>query len=205
MSKDRITPSEILLVINGGPPTNIDPEASKRGIREHKRIISEVKMGIIPLTLRQAGLELPVVSETPFETDIIDNMVLRARADLATDFMTIDLKPGRQIKGRYLLQAALTAIAHDVKGSAEVYLYDLGETYKIEDGGENAREEMEIIARNARIILNNEEEIKLKKRSLGGEGLYILGRQSIKLRKELEKNTEIVMDKIKKNLSVYKN
>lgn len=197
--KDVITISEILYVINGGPPANIDPEAAKRGIAAHKKVAEEIVSGVIPPTLRKVGLGPPVEKEKRLATDVGEGLSLHARADLIGEGITVDLKPGL-LRGRYLLQVAATCAARDEKSKGVIFLYRSRETYLMPDGGECARPEIEALAHGARRILDIQQELENNRRSLGNEGKFQLGRESFRLGQELQMTTEITCRKLQKNL-----
>ena len=198
--KDSISISEILFVLNGGPPMIDDPESAKRGIRAHKEATERIVGGDIPPSLQRAGLRVPIVREKLFETDVGDGLLLRARADLAGDGLTVDLKPG-EIRGRQLLQVAATCAARETKGAGAVYLYQSGQTYLIDDGGESARPEIEAMAKASRRILDIQSSLENNRRTLSYTEKQELGRESVRLGRELQTNNLVVAEKVKKRLT----
>lgn len=195
--------SEVLFVINGGPPQEMDPELARRGIAAHKKIEKEVTEGKIPPSLARAGLKPPITVEKRVCGNM-GNTQLSARIDLVGDNnMIVDLKPGADIQGRHLLQAAMAASANGEIGKAAVHLYGSGRTYVITDGGQSAREEIGAVVTNARRILENEAEMKTQRRTLGPAGMQQKGRETVRLRQELERNLSVAMEKIKSKLVKY--
>lgn len=195
---NTVTVSDINHVIDGIPI--VPPGASQRGIEAHKKIIGEVMNGLAPVGLIRAGLRSPVQREVTYRRIIAQDSELKlsARADLASNRVVVDLKPGSEPRDSHLLQAALTQYARGEGGNAVVFMYHNGDPYVIEGGGDVVGAEMEIIARNARRILDNEEELRHRS-SLRGAARDSIGRQSWELRKELDKNLMVVMDCLKSN------
>ncbi len=202
MKENRVSISEVLFVIRGGPPKDINPELAKRGIAAHKKIEQEAREGKIPPSLARAGLRPPITPEKTVHGNV-GGTELSGRIDLVgSDGMVVDLKPGADIKGRHLFQAAMAARA-DRSGKAAVHLYGSGRTYVITDGGQSAGEEIGVVVTNARRILENEAEMKNKRKTLGPVGMQQKGTETVKLRQELEKNLGDAMDKIKSKLVKY--
>jgi hypothetical protein len=200
VKENRVSISEVLFVINGGPPANIDPEASKRGIAAHRKLTEEMVGGVIPPTLRKAGLTAPVRPGKLVETDVGDSLSLSARPDLIGEGITVELKPGGEIRGRHLLQTAATCVARKEKGKGVVYLYQIKTSYLMPDGGEVARPEIEKMAHASRRILDIQTTLKNQGRSLGFKEKFDLNKESAKLGKELQQVTEIACRKLQKQL-----
>lgn len=202
MEQKRVSISQVLLVINGGPPQEMDPELARRGIAAHKKIEKEVTEGKIPSSLVRAGLRPPITPEKTIHGNI-GGTELSGRIDLVGEGgMVVDLKPGADIKGRHLFQAAMAARAHG-SGKAAVYLYGAEGTYLITDGGQSAGKEIGVVVTNARRILENEAEMKNKRKTLGPAGMQQKGTETVRLRQELERNLNVAMEKIKSKLVKY--
>lgn len=156
IEKRTVTKSDILYVFNNGPPPNVDRAATAKGIAEHKRIIDDVKRGDIPLVLKKVGVEKYIEGEKSVSTEIgPDHLFLSARVDMLFRQKVIELKPGL-IKGRYFLEAIIGVIASGQEGDAIVYLYNQNEVYLLEGAGRKYWPEIMDIARDARIILDNQ-------------------------------------------------
>lgn len=211
-----ITPSEIFYVVNGGPPVIIDRDAIKRGIEAHQRITNGVVQGRIPRGLQEIGIATePMVREKRVSSVIGPNgLCLNAQCDLISQSAVIELKPGREILGRYLLQAAIGVVASEEERDAIVYLYYCDKAFFIRRGQiEECRSKIIDIAREARIILDNQERVdELKKNpsprkrltglnTLAFETEWIggdvteksrLGQEAVQLREQFDKNILIV-------------
>ena len=199
--KDNISVSEVLQVINGGPPANADPEMSRRGILEHKSISSNVKQGILPPVLVRAGLTQPVQPEKTLKTTIANGLTLSARADMVAPTMTVDAKPG-VIKGRHLLQVGLTCVARNEPCDGTVYLYHHGQAYVMMGGAGDATPELKKIAVNSRQILDIQTTLS-NRSSIKGAAREALGRQSVSLRTDIDKNLGVALTKMKTRLVVF--
>lgn len=164
--KPTITPSEVILVIRGGPPKNTDPEASRAGIRAHQEVRRRIERGEPPPCLR--GIEK---NDPEFEKSLRreigpNGLTLSARADVMTRGAVIEIKP-KPLKGRHLLQTAMEC-ATGRKTTGVVYLYDgggngPGEAVVIPDGAQDLWPKLEGIAREARKILDLQGQIDEKR------------------------------------------
>lgn len=212
-----ITPSEIIFVHNDGPPAIIDREAINRGIKAHQKITSEIVGGIIPRGLREIGINTgPIARERRVSSMIGPNgLRLNAQCDLMGQRVIIELKPGKEILGRHLLQAAIGVVASGEEKDAIVYLYNCDKAFFI--GRERiaeCRSRIIDIAREARIILDNQERVdELKnnppprKRLTGLNTLAFetewiggdvnermrLGKEAVQARKQFDQNIGAVM------------
>ncbi len=211
-----ITPSEIIFVCNGGPPDSIDREAIRRGMEAHQRITNEIVQGRIPSGLQRMGVSLESMTRERRVSRIIgpEGLCLNAQCDLINPKVVIELKPGREIRGRYLLQAAVGVIASGKETDAIVFLYESGEATLIRrEKISECQPKILEIARAARVILDNQARVdELKKnppprRRLTGIRDYAfdsewvggdtnertrLSKESIEVRKVFEENIRIV-------------
>jgi|GEM_PF-6557136 len=203
MGKDTISPSEIILVMNGGPPLNPNLEEAARGRRMHKQIEDNTKNGKPPELIRRLGVDSHSVDRrtNTLKKDIGGGLFISAIADLKTDDKVIEIKPGTDIRGHHLLQLGLTCVAASAKKGA-VYLYDGDRLVDVPSGIEESTDALIGMARNARKILDTQEEIRLRP-SLNGAAKQAMGAKSVKLRREMEVQYNIFMTAIKPNMKTY--
>lgn len=211
-----ITPSEIIFVCNGGPPDSIDREAIRRGMEAHQRITNEIVQGRIPSGLQRMGVSLESMTRERRVSRIIgpEGLCLNAQCDLINPKVVIELKPGREIRGRYLLQAAVGVIASGKETDAIVFLYESGEATLIRrEKISECQPKILEIARAARVILDNQARVdELRKnppprRRLTGRDEFgfttewiggdvteksRLGRNTVETRKQFDTNIQIV-------------
>ncbi len=202
MKENRVSISEVLFVISGGPPKDMDPELARQGIAAHKQIEAKIRQGEIPPSLVKAGLRTPITIEKRVVKKV-GGAELSARIDLVGNGMVAELKPGPDIMGRHLFQVVMAAVANDGDGGAAVHLYRSESTYLITDGGKSARQEIEVVVTNAQKILENEVEMRTQRRTLGPAGMQRKGVETVRLRQELETNLNVAMEKIKSKLVKY--
>ncbi|MBP6989450.1 hypothetical protein KBB48_01595 [Candidatus Shapirobacteria bacterium] len=214
--KKTITPSEIIYVYNNGPPDNIDRDAIRRGMEAHRRITNEIVQGKIPLALQRAGvISNLMVREKRVSKEIGPHgLCLNAQCDLINPRVVIELKPGREIRGRYLLQAAIGVIASGKETDAIVFLYESGEATLIRrEKISECQPKILEIARAARVILDNQarvdelrknppprrkltgiSELAFETRWIGGDVTEKsrLGQETVEARKQFDTNIQIV-------------
>ncbi|OGL53244.1 hypothetical protein A3K55_02000 [Candidatus Shapirobacteria bacterium RBG_13_44_7] len=176
----RITASEIIRVIEGFPP-QYNPEAARRGIEAHKRIIGGMKSGQIPEILQRAGVRGPVRGEVREEVKLFDDLTLGARIDAEDERTNIELKPG-DLRGRHLLQTAAGCRARG-NGLGVVYFYDHERVAVLEDGGGEVWEDIGVMAAEARRILDIQAEFDNGKRSMNPQRRRELGQEAIDIRR----------------------
>jgi hypothetical protein len=183
-----------MFVINNGPPLGIDPEASREGIAAHKQIIGRVKDGDVPARLNELRMGEKVDGEVRCRRQIGPDLDLSARIDLNAPGFVVDLKPGREIRGKHLLQVTISRVARGDPGvNGVVHLYQNGQTYVIEGSSPETDELVLEMARDARRILDIQEVFDKNGKRLQGCVRQRLGEEVVTRRQNLEKNKELVM------------
>ena len=216
-----ISISDILRVINHGPPSIIDQKAAKLGIEMHGKLTRAFVDGEIPPRLQKAGVTLPIEPGKKVNMEVGNNLNLTAIPDLIGNEFTIEIKKG-PISGRTLIQTAGTCLARGAGGEGVVYLYGDGKTYVLPDGGKCVEAHINILAQNARRILDIQELLdnrpkglikhpKLERETMVENGLFfrkppcnperiILGRESVKLGEQVDDLALDAYEKLKGNL-----
>ncbi len=168
MAERRITPSKIAEVIRGGPPKNLDQEASKAGIKAHQEIKKRIVSGDLPKPLRGLrGVETRFEVEDEIEIGP-DGLKLSVRSDAITPRAVIEFKPP-PLRGNHLLQTTIGCMVRGTRDGRNVngviYLYQDGgsadgSTIVIPDGAKDLWPEITEIARGADRILALQEQIE---------------------------------------------
>jgi len=162
----KITPSEVLLVARGGPPKNLDPESSKRGIEAHKVIRGRIENGQPPGCLAGICQRSPQFEQRRRREIGPDGLAISTKVDVVTDYSIVEFKPRLTDLG-HRLQAAIEAHAAS-RPNAVIYAYNRGgwgegETVVLR-GVDQLGDQIEEICRGAREILDLQQKIDEEKR-----------------------------------------
>lgn len=124
---------------------------------------------------------------------------MSGRIDLMNEEIVFDLKPGREIQGRYTLQVICGCLMTGIREGA-VHLYNQKKIWGIKGGGEDTWGIVVEMAKLARTIIDNQEILDHRGPTRGER--YNLGKQSASCGKKIRELNAQVSKLLRPNLQL---